>query len=53
MAPDAPDPDPHDLTEAQCRDAYDATRAYPDMPYLKGVIGRALIAAGWTPKEEA
>ena len=37
-----------DLTEQQCRDAYDATMADPDMPYLKGVIGRALIAAGWT-----
>ena len=37
-----------DLTEEQCRDAYDATMADPDMPYLKGVLGRALIAAGWT-----
>ena len=42
-----------DLTEEQCRDAYDATMADPDMPYLKGVLGRALIAAGWTPEEEA
>ena len=42
-----------DLTEEQCRDAYDATMADPDMPYLKGVIGRALIAAGWTLGEEA
>ena len=42
-----------DLTESQCRDAYDATMADPDMPYLKGVIGRALIAVGWTPEEEA
>ena len=42
-----------DLTEGQCRDAYDATMADPDMPYLKGVIGRALIAAGWTPEEDA
>ena len=42
-----------DLTEEQCRDAYDATMADPDMPYLKGVIGRALIAVGWTPEEEA
>ena len=42
-----------DLTEEQCRDAYGATLADPDMPYLKGVIGRALIAAGWTPEEEA
>ena len=42
-----------DLTEEQCRDAYDATMADPDMPYLKGVIGRALIAAGWTPEGEA
>ena len=41
-----------DLTEEQCRDAYDATMADPDMPYLKGVIGRALIAAGWDPEEE-
>ena len=39
-----------DLTEEQCWDAYDATLADPDMPYLKGVIGRALIAAGWTPR---
>ena len=42
-----------DLTEEQCRDAYDVTMADPDMPYLKGVLGRALIAAGWTPEEEA
>ena len=42
-----------DLTRQQCDDAYDATRADPDMPFLKGVIGRALIAAGWTPEEEA
>ena len=42
-----------DLTEEQCRDAYYATMAQPDTPYLNGVIGRALIAAGWTPEEEA
>lgn len=42
-----------DLTEEQCRDAYYATMAQPDTPYLNGVIGRALIAAGYTPEEEA
>lgn len=42
-----------DLTESQCRDAYYATMAQPDTPYLNGVIGRALIAAGYTPEEEA
>ena len=42
-----------DLTEEQCCDAYYATMAQPDTPYLNGVIGRALIAAGYTPEEEA
>ncbi len=41
------------LTEEQCQDAYDATMAQPDTPYLNGVIGRALIAAGWSPGEDA
>ena len=42
-----------DLTEEQCCDAYYATMAQPDTPYLNGVIGRALIAAGYTPEGEA
>ena len=41
-----------DLTEQQCRDAYDAgIDPYCYDPWAQ--IGRALKAAGWTPVEEA
>jgi len=42
-----------DLTEEQCRDAVLAADGYPDSDRPWPQIGRALIAAGWTPEGEA
>ena len=48
----SPLPNLPDLTEQQCRDAYDAgIDPYCYDPWAQ--IGRALKAAGWTPVEEA
>ena len=48
----SPLPNLPDLTEQQCRDAYDAG-IDPDRYDPWAQIGRALKAAGWTPVEEA
>ena len=42
-----------DLTEGLCVEAYYFARDHPDADTYKAQIGRALIAAGWTPEEEA
>ena len=42
-----------DLTEEQCRDAVRIAGEGPDSPVMWAQVGRALKAAGWTPKEEA
>lgn len=58
--PPAPEPpwkspldDLPDLTESQCRDAVRIAGEGPDSPVMWAQVGRALIAAGWTPGEEA
>lgn len=40
-----------DLTESQCRDAVRIAGEGPDSPVMWAQVGRALIAAGWTPGE--
>lgn len=42
-----------DLTESQCWDAVRIAGEGPDSPVMWAQVGRALIAAGWTPEEEA
>ena len=42
-----------DLTEQQCRDAVRIAGEGPDSPVMWAQVGRALIAAGWTPEGEA
>ena len=42
-----------DLTEEQCCDAVRIAGEGPDSPVMWAQVGRALIAAGWTPREEA
>ena len=42
-----------DLTEEQCCDAVRIAGEGPDSPVMWAQVGRALIAAGWTPEEEA
>ena len=42
-----------DLTEEQCCDAVRIAGEGPDSPVMWAQVGRALIAAGWTPGEEA
>ena len=47
----SPLPNLPDLTEQQCRGAVLAAEGYPDSDMPWPQIGRALIAAGWTPEE--
>ena len=42
-----------DLTEEQCCDAVWIANKKPNSPVMWAQVGRALIAAGWTPGEEA
>ena len=42
-----------DLTEEQCRKAMRVVRYGDENVSVLAQIGRALIAAGWTPEEEA